>query len=188
MSRDEQKAQTRLRIVEAAGRGFRRGGFGGVGVDGLAKEAGVTSGAFYGHFGSKAAAFHESVKAALADVEAGLLSHQREHPNDWWARFVDFYLGPKRLCTLENSCGLQSLGADVARADEAARASFEAGLLRIAVLVSEGVAVPGAPRSVDSAFAALAALTGAVTLARAIDNQRTADRIAQATRALLLGS
>ena len=50
------KEGARTRILDAAGRGFRRLGFGGIGVDGLAKEAGVTSGAFYGHFPSKAEA------------------------------------------------------------------------------------------------------------------------------------
>ena len=37
VSRSEQKVQTRQRILEAAGRVFRKGGFDGVGVDGLAK-------------------------------------------------------------------------------------------------------------------------------------------------------
>ena len=41
------KQEARTKILDAAGRGFRRLGFGGIGVDGLAKEAGVTSGAFY---------------------------------------------------------------------------------------------------------------------------------------------
>ena len=59
--REEQKKLTRQRIVDAAGRGFRRGGYGGIGVDGLAKEAGMTSGAFYVHFDSKKAAFRESM-------------------------------------------------------------------------------------------------------------------------------
>jgi TetR/AcrR family transcriptional regulator, transcriptional repressor for nem operon len=47
----------RERLIEAAGRGFRTSGFGGIGVDGLAKAAGLTSGAFYIHFSSKREAF-----------------------------------------------------------------------------------------------------------------------------------
>ena len=45
MSRSEKKQETRQRILDAAGRGFRKGGYDGIGVDGLAKQAGVTSGA-----------------------------------------------------------------------------------------------------------------------------------------------
>ena len=51
------KEESRQRIVAAAGRGFRKLGYGGIGVDGLAREANVTHGAFYGHFRSMAEAF-----------------------------------------------------------------------------------------------------------------------------------
>lgn len=51
----------RARLADAVGRGFRTGGFGGAGVDALAKGAGLTSGAFYAHFESKADAFRLAV-------------------------------------------------------------------------------------------------------------------------------
>src|SRR4051794_5721709 len=124
MSRHEQKAQTRQRILQAAGRSFRRGGFGGIGVDGLSKEAGVTSGAFYVHFDSKAAAFGASVVQGVADVVGALRDLQRDHPRHWWAKFVNFYLGERRKCDLAESCGLQSLAPEVARADDASRNAF----------------------------------------------------------------
>ena len=75
-TRTEQKQQTRQRILDAAGRGFRKGGFGGIGVDGLAKEAGVTSGAFYVHFDSKATAFRESVVKGMSDLKDGVRHFQ----------------------------------------------------------------------------------------------------------------
>ena len=46
------EGDVRARLVDAAGRGFRTGGFGGAGVDALAKGAGLTSVAFYAHFSS----------------------------------------------------------------------------------------------------------------------------------------
>ena len=73
MSRSEQKSQTRQQLLQGAGRGFRKAGFGGIGVDGLAKEAGVTSGAFYVHFDSKAQAFRESVALGMAELRGGVL-------------------------------------------------------------------------------------------------------------------
>lgn len=62
------KQESRARIVAAAGRGFRRLGYGGIGVDGLAREADVTHGAFYGHFRSKAEAFRAAVVAGLREL------------------------------------------------------------------------------------------------------------------------
>jgi TetR/AcrR family transcriptional regulator, transcriptional repressor for nem operon len=42
------REEARAHMIAAAGRGFRRKGFGGIGVDGLAKEAEVTSGVSIG--------------------------------------------------------------------------------------------------------------------------------------------
>ena len=187
MTRLDQKFQTRQRIVEAAGRSFRKGGFGGVGVDGLAKEAGVTSGAFYGHFGSKSEAFHEAVVHGIADLKAGVLHYQLTHGGFWWPEFVKFYLGAKRRCDLAESCGLQALSPEVARASPAIREAFEAGLREVSAAILSGPKSPKVPRDEAGACSALAALVGAVTLARAVGSQQFADAIATSTGAALLG-
>lgn len=187
MSRSEQKAHTRQRIVEGAGRAFRRGGYSGTGVDGLAKEAGVTSGAFYVHFDSKGDAFREAVKHGMADLRGGILYFQAEYGRAWWPEFVRFYLSVKRTCDLAEGCTLQSMPTEVARSDQASRAAFEVALREVAQVLVEGPVSPRVPRDLEGACAALAALVGAVTLARAVDNQAFADQIAAATEFNLLG-
>ncbi len=58
MKRSSQKSGlSRKKMIQAAGAAFREHGVGGVGVDGLAKAADFTSGAFYFHFRSKLDAF-----------------------------------------------------------------------------------------------------------------------------------
>ncbi len=188
MSRSEQKEQTRQRVLEAAGRVFRKGGYGGIGVDGLAKEAGVTSGAFYVHFGSKADAFRESVRHGMAELRGGLLYFQAEHGRKWWPAFVRFYLSTKRTCDLAEGCTLQALPAEIARSDHASRAVFETALREVAQAVVDGPISPSAPRDVERACAALATLVGAVTLARAVDSVAFADQIAAAAEQALLGT
>ncbi len=187
MSRHEQKIQTRQRIVEAAGRSFRKGGFGGIGVDGLAKEAGVTSGAFYVHFESKNAAFHQAVIHGMAELKAGVQHYQVNYGHTWWEEFVRFYLGAKRCCNLAESCSLQSLSPEVARSAPEVRAAFETGLKDVATTILSGPRAPKAPRDEQAACSALAALVGAVTLARAVDSAAIADSIAAATGISLLG-
>src|SRR3982750_4497838 len=49
----EHKQATRRRIIEAAGRRFKRDGVDGSGVATLMADAGLTNGAFYAHFESK---------------------------------------------------------------------------------------------------------------------------------------
>lgn len=188
MSRIKQKEQTRQRIVEAAGRGFRRNGYGGIGVDGLAKAAGVTSGAFYVHFESKGAAFRDAVVHGMEDLKAGVLHFQQEHGHAWWPEFVRFYLGAKRSCDLSESCSLQSLSPEVARSDHESRAAFEAGFSDVAATILAGPKSPGLPHDLASACAALASLVGAVTLARAVGSESMAEQIAAATGRALLGA
>jgi TetR/AcrR family transcriptional regulator, transcriptional repressor for nem operon len=187
MSRIEQKQQTRQRILEAAGRSFRKAGYGGVGVDGLAKEAGMTSGAFYVHFDSKAQAFRDSVAQGLAELAGGVQHYQAQHGRAWWPEFVRFYLSAKRTCDLSESCTLQSMPAEVARADCASQMAFEAGLRTVAQAIIDGPVSTRAPRDLDSACAALATLVGAVTLARAVESSEMATQIAAATERFLLG-
>lgn len=174
----EQKEKTRRRILAAAERSFKRGGYSGVGVDGLAKEAGVTSGAFYGHFPSKQAAFEEAVVAGLGSLYAAIARYQREAGEDWWRAFAEFYTGEKRNCDLAESCALQSLTPEVARADPAVRARFENELRRIVQLASEGDDRQARQRT----WARLAMLVGGVSLARAVQDESLADEIAAAIR------
>jgi len=185
MSRLEQKQQTRQRILDAAGRGFRKGGYDGIGVDGLAKQAGVTSGAFYVHFASKAAAFRESVIEGVSDVARGVQHFQTEHGKDWWGEFVRFYLA-KRKCDLSESCGLQSLTPEVARADTESRSAFTTELLKVANAIVAGPTSTDAPSTIEEAQAALAMLIGAVSLARAVDDPAVAKRIATAAERALI--
>ena len=49
----DQKQTTRQRILEAAGRRFKQDGIDGAGVASVMSDAGLTNGAFYGHFRSK---------------------------------------------------------------------------------------------------------------------------------------
>ncbi len=51
--RSLRKAATRTRLLEAAARVYAREGFAGATLDDVAREAGLTKGALYGHFGSK---------------------------------------------------------------------------------------------------------------------------------------
>lgn len=186
MSREEKKAQTRERILEAAGRGFRKGGFSGSGVDGLAKEAGVTSGAFYGHFGSKAEVFREALLLGLLELREAIEQLQSQHGDNWWKEFVNFYLGPKRTCDLAESCALQSLTSEVARSDRESRKVFEKEFKQIAKIISDGPKADGSPKTIDEALSALSTLIGAVTLARAVGSRAMSKQIASAALESLL--
>ena len=151
------KEEARSRILNAAGRGFRRLGFGGIGVDGLAKEAGVTSGAFYGHFPSKAEAFKAAAVAGLVQLREGDRRPARQgRRGRGWRKFVDFYMSVRRTCDLSESCALQSLTPEVARADHGTRAAYEAELLKVVEAVAQGLPNGSLPARRKTAWAILA--------------------------------
>src|SRR3954470_4965818 len=172
------KDEARSRILNAAGRGFRRLGFGGIGVDGLAKEAGVTSGAFYGHFPSKAEAFRAAAVAGLVQLREAIEDLRASGGEDWLAKFVDFYMSVRRTCDLSESCALQSLTPEVARADHGTRTAYEAELLRVAEGIAQGL--PNGPLAArrKTAWAILAMLSGGVSMARSAADPKTGAQIA----------
>lgn len=176
----EHKNETRARILEAASHLFRQEGYGGSGIGPLTKAAGVTNGAFYGHFKSKSEAFRSVMLAGLEQLRLGVVSMRGAHGARWRRRFIDFYLGPRRTCELGESCALPSLSPEVMRADDETRGAYEEELLRLFGEVSAGLdGVPAADRE-DQAIALLALLSGGVTLARAVRDPALSERIARA--------
>ncbi|NEJ73019.1 TetR family transcriptional regulator [Rhizobium phaseoli] len=183
----EHKLETRARVVAAAGQVFRQDGYGGAGIDALTKAAGVTNGAFYGHFKSKAEAFRTAVLDGLEELRQGIAALKTNQPKDWLTTFVGYYLGYKRTCDLGESCALPSLSPDVMRADDETRSAYTAEIKRLVEEVAAGLPeIDGRSGIVreDQAILLLAMLSGGVTLARAVSDptlsERIADVIAQA--------
>ena len=175
------KEESRARILASPGRGFRSRGYGALGIDGLAKEAGVTHGAFYAHFESKAAAFREAVKSGLDDLRDGI-AKMRDAGPDWRARFVALYLGDRRTCDLAESCALQSLTGEVARADDHVREIYETALCGVIDTAARGMASATEEERRADAIALLALLSGGVSMARAVKDPALGADIAAAVR------
>ena len=176
----EHKHETRERILDAAARLFRREGYGGSGIGPLTKEAGVTNGAFYGHFKSKSEAFRAVVLSGMGQLRDAIASLKAEQGKRWRGSFVTFYLGQRRTCELGESCALQSLTPEVMRADEETREAFEKVLSSVIDEVSSGLRdLPGNDHD-DRAIALLSLLAGGVTLARAVRDPAMSERIANA--------
>lgn len=172
------KEEARRRIVEAAGRGFRRHGFGGVGVDGLAKEASVTSGAFYGHFKSKDAAFAAVIEVGIRKLRDSILAHRAEHGAGWLAVYARLYMTDRRTCDLAESCALQSLTPDVQRANPDIREAFAAEVGEVVRAVADGLEGADEADRKRRAWAILAMLSGGVTLARGVSDPAAGEAIA----------
>lgn len=155
----------RQRLIEAAGRGFRQGGFGGVGVDALAKEAGLTSGAFYSHFGSKAEAFRCAVSNGLEVMKRGIEAFQAAHGANWHDAFIDFYFGERMNAELAEACPLVMFTVDAARAEQDTQQVYAEALAQIAAALSKDLPAADAAERVQ---VLMALLVGGASIGRAM--------------------
>ena len=105
----ERVAEHRIRVVAAAARLFRQRGFDDVTVAEVMKDAGLTHGAFYGHFPSKEALITEAVGQALSPAP------DQAKPRRAAAEFADGYLSVKHRDNRPTSCLFSSLGTEAAR-------------------------------------------------------------------------
>ncbi|MFT6461962.1 MAG: AcrR family transcriptional regulator [Maricaulis maris] len=186
--KQEQKEATRRRMLDAAGRTFREHGFDGIGVDGIAKQAEATSGAFYAHFGSKSGAFDAALDAGLDEVIERLPEFRATHGVGWVQAFADYYLGRAHRDDRACGCAMTALSPDVVRAGPETRARYEANMQRIADIISDGLAGDQVEDRQARAWAMLSALIGGLTLARAVADQKTADNIAGSAHAAALAA
>lgn len=181
------KETSRTKILHAIGRGFRAQGYGGIGVDGLAKEAGVTSGAFYGHFSSKAAAFQAAAVEGLVELREAIANLQSVEQDRWLRKFAEFYLSFKRTCDLKESCTLQSLTPEVARAGTETKIAYEQEMNRVVDQIAAGLPHTSLPARRKAAWAIMALLSGGVTLARACHDADIGQQIAKSVVEAVLG-
>lgn len=197
------KEQTHQKILKSMHKTFRQHGYNGAGVNGLASEAGVTSGAFYAHFGSKSGAFKEVITEGVSQFDQGLKHYQAQYGESWLQEFVAFYLGEKRRTDLNDSCALQSLTPEVVRSDDETKALFQQELLKAAHTMSaktmsdkavsdktmsaqEETDLANETQQIDAkTWATLAMIIGGATLARAVKDSDLADEIAKSVENIM---
>ena len=171
--------------MEVAAERFRADGIAASGLAGIMNEAGLTNGAFYPHFDSKAALVRESVAAALDDRARAM--HELASAGGLEA-VIAAYLSPEHRDNPAGGCALAALLPELARQPVDTRAlcakNFETTARQIAS------ALPARIKNPESiAIGVYATLIGALQLARAAKGSPLSDRIlaagADAARALI---
>jgi AcrR family transcriptional regulator len=178
------KDESRRRIIEVASERFRCDGIAASGLAGIMSDAGLTNGAFYPHFKSKAELVRESVAAAMDD-QANLM--QEIATSGGVEAAIDGYLSAEHRDNPATGCTLAALLPELAREPVETR-SFWAERF-VTMMRQLASALP--PQTRDPEAAALgiyATLIGALQLSRAVAGTPMSDRImaagADAARAL----
>lgn len=166
-------------IVAAAGRRFRRDGYFGAGVDGVAADAGMTSGAVYSQFGSKKGLLSAVLRDGLEEVRRSFSSLIAGGEG---AKALTVYFRPEHRADPAGGCLLPSLSADAARAGDEAQAVFAELLPAIVDEIEKGFPVESGDSRRDRAWAVLALMAGGMMLARALPEGATAQELLSACR------
>jgi TetR/AcrR family transcriptional repressor of nem operon len=171
----DQKQATRQRIVEAAGRRFKQDGIDGAGVAVVMSDAGLTNGAFYGHFSSK--------EDLVANVLADQLRVQR-HSFDAQASdragleaFVRSYLSAQHRDQCADGCPSAALLDEIARRPTATRQLFTDELMG----TIDEIALRLDPTDVEAArtdaLTVFGLMVGTLQLARALTDRDLSDQL-----------
>lgn len=181
----EQAATSRERILDAASRLFRTHGFDGIGVADLMKDAGLTHGAFYGHFSSKEDLMAQACARALANSLARWEELSAKAGSNGLSAIAKSYLSTRHRDSPGTGCALPSLGSDASRQGPVVRHAITEGLRSLVEVLAR--IVPGRTRETKrrKALAACACMVGALMLARAVDDPEMSEEILEAVRASL---
>ena len=169
------KEATRRRIVETAGRRFKRDGIDGSGIATLMADAGLTNGAFYAHFDSK----DDLVATVLGDQLGRQAAEFSELPagHAGLESFVAQYLSPAHRDHPDLGCPSAALLDEVGRCTAATKAAYTAGAQAILHEMCTRLA-PDDPESARrTALALFTMLVGSMQLARAVSDTTLADAV-----------
>jgi TetR/AcrR family transcriptional repressor of nem operon len=180
-SSQAEKAASHQRIVKAAAARIRRDGIDGVSVAELMAEAGLTHGGFYRHFDSREELVAEAVDMALTQGSKRTYAAAEIGGIPALTAIIDGYLSRLHRDKPETGCAVAALPTDIARSNQQARDAYSHQVRRYVDLLA-GLSPSGDP---DDGHLLLAALVGALTLSRAVDDPSLSNEIlGSAARAL----
>jgi len=172
------KDASRQKIMEVASERFRADGIAATGLAAIMSDAGMTNGAFYPHFQSKADLVRETVLAAT-DAQSSNIGKLIAEGGLETA--IATYLSPGHRDDPGHGCPLATLLPELARQPLDTRRAYAENF--VALLGQLGSALPSeTPDREATAMAIYATLIGSVQLARAVEGTDLSDRILAAGR------
>jgi TetR/AcrR family transcriptional regulator, transcriptional repressor for nem operon len=122
----ERKRETRRRIIQTAGYGFKRDGIDSSGIATLMSDAGLTNGAFYVHFASK----EDLVATTVADqLRAQPRVSARWRPATPELSNTCVYLTVQHRDNPDDGCPSAALLGEIERCTDATKQAYTDGVL-----------------------------------------------------------
>jgi len=143
------------------------------------KEAGLTHGGFYGHFGSREQLVDEAVECALRDGGRAMnaIASAKGPAPALLGALVDAYLSLAHRDGIATSCAVATMANDVARGSPRARKAYTKQVTQYLDLLTGLISSDKRKGRRTRAIAALSALVGAVSMARAVNDEKLSREI-----------
>jgi AcrR family transcriptional regulator len=171
----EHKQVTRQRIIEAAGRRFKRDGIDGSGVATLMKDAGLTNGAFYAHFTSKEDLVTTAVAEQLREQRAWLDAVAPGRAGV--EQMVREYLTPEHRDNPEEGCPSAALLDEITRCADPTKQAYTDSVLAFIDNIAARLAPHDPPSVRPKILSVYALMIGTLQLSRALADRQLADDI-----------
>jgi TetR/AcrR family transcriptional repressor of nem operon len=177
----DHKEATRRRMIETAGRRFKADGIDGSGIATLVADAGLTNGAFYGHFKSKDDLVASVVAQQLEDQVAGVnaLPAGVESVD----AFIREYLSPTHRDDPAGGCPSAALLDEIARADELTKRAYTDGARSMIDAIARHLDDGDSELASERAIGLYTMLVGSLQLARAISDRDLSEQVLAAAYA-----
>ncbi len=183
----DHKSETRKRILENAGRRFKRDGIDGSGIAAIMSDAQLTNGAFYAHFKSK--------DDLVANVVADQMQRWQEtldpsqHGRAAVDEFIRGYLSAHHRDNPETGCPSAALLDEIGRCDKTTRRTYTKAMQESINVVAAHLSPDDPAAAHTQAIGLITVLVASLQLARAVTDRRLSDDILESgirnARALL---
>jgi TetR/AcrR family transcriptional regulator, transcriptional repressor for nem operon len=173
--RKEHKQATRRRILETAGRRFKRDGIDGSGIATLMADAGLTNGAFYAHFASKQELVATAVADQLRDQRVSISGLAPDLAGV--EQYVRAYLSVQHRDNPDDGCPSAALLDEIGRCTQATKQAYTDGLLVVIDDIAARLAPDDPPSARAKTLSVFALMVGTLQLSRALADPQLADEI-----------
>jgi TetR/AcrR family transcriptional repressor of nem operon len=170
------------KIISQTSKMLRQRGIIGTSLADLMAAVGLTHGGFYKHFDSKDTLVAEATERIFAEINSRFEERSRVMgPKAALKAYVDEYLLLAHIKSPELGCPIPSFAPDISREQAGVRGVFTAGLKTTMAHIMNGLLYPSAERQ-GKALELTALLAGAVSMARATNDQKLSSEIVLAAR------
>lgn len=181
------KERTRRAIVDVATTALRSEGIDGARLSDVMRDAGLTHGGFYVHFGSKDDLVAEACGTGVSAARESIVAvASRARPEQRVRAVLDAYLTRTRRDSA--GCTLATLGGEIARQPRKVRARFTRELAASLEAIAPLMDGADEEHRADQVLAMVASMVGAMMLSRAVSDRSLSDRILDVGRRAIGGA